>query len=154
MQKHICKMESHVANHCGAPARASRARYGTLRGYDMIGTNKAMPRSAWEVKRKIHLAAAPANPADATTVERTLNDIDGVLEASANPAKGTILVRYLVTKTDYQTLEHKLEAAEFPPSESRWARFKSGWCQSLDLTGRENAGARPSACCNKPPTRA
>ncbi|MCG6860674.1 MAG: hypothetical protein LJE70_05270 [Chromatiaceae bacterium] len=119
----------------------------------MIRNNKAKPGSAWEVKRKIHLAADLANPADATIAERTLNDIDGVLQASANPAKRTILVRYLVTKTDYQTLEHRLEAAEFPPSESRWARFKSGWYQSFDLTGRENAGARPSACCNKPPAR-
>jgi len=85
----------------------------------MIGNNKAEPRSAWEVKRKIHLASVLANPADTTIVEQILNDIDGVLDASAKPAKRTILVRYLVTKTDYQALEHKLKAAEFPPSESR-----------------------------------
>jgi hypothetical protein len=47
----------------------------------------------------------------------------------------------------------RMEAAGFPPADGYWARFKSGWYQSLDLTGRENAEVRPSACCNKPPTR-
>ena len=119
----------------------------------MTGNHKAEPKSAWEVKRKVCLPAAPANAAEAANLERTLRDIDGVLQVSADPAKRKILVRYLVTETDYQALERALEAAGFPPAESRWARFKSGWYQSLDLTGRENAGARPSACCNKPPTR-
>jgi hypothetical protein len=31
------------------------------------------------------------------------------------------------------------------PPIARWARFKSGWYQRLDLTDRENGGARPSA---------
>jgi hypothetical protein len=119
----------------------------------MTGNNKVEPRSAWEVKRKIRLPAALANPADLENVERTLRDIDGVLQVSADHAKRTILVRYLVTQTDYQSLERALETAGLPLTDSRWARFKSGWYQSLDLTGRENAGARPSACCNKPPTR-
>ena len=82
-----------------------------------------------------------------------MRDIDDVLQVSVDGTKHTILVRYLVTKTDYQALERALEAAGFPPAAGRWARFMSGWYQSLYLTGRENAGARPSACCNKPPTR-
>ena len=119
----------------------------------MTGNDKAEPKSAWEVKRKIRLAAALTNPADTANIERTLRDTDGVVQVAADGPKGTIYVRYLVTETDYQALERALEAAGFPPNESRWARFKSGWYQNLDLTGRENAGARPSACCNKPPTR-
>jgi copper chaperone CopZ len=119
----------------------------------MIQNDKAEPRSAWEVKRKIRIPVALASAADAKTLEQALRDIDGILQVSANGAKGTVFVRYLVTKTDYQALECALEAAGFPPAAGRWARFRSGWYQSLDLTGRENAGARPSACCNKPPTR-
>jgi len=110
----------------------------------MIGNNKAEPRSAWEVKRKFRLPAAPTNAAEAANVERTLRDVDGVLQVSADPTKRKILVRYLVTQTDYQSLEGALAAAGLPPADSRWARFKSGWYQSLDLTGRENAGARGS----------
>lgn len=119
----------------------------------MIRNDKAEPRSAWEVKRKLRIPIGLATAADATSVEQELKDIDGVLQASANGTKGTVLVRYLVTKTDYQALERALEAAGFPCAGGRWARFRSGYYQSLDLTGRENAGARPSPCCNKPPTR-
>jgi hypothetical protein len=119
----------------------------------MIKNNQAESGNVWEVKRKIRVSAALATRADATNAERTLGAINGVLQVSADHARHTILARYLVTKTDYQALEHKLEATGFPPAEGRWARFKSGWCQSLDLTARENAGARPSPCCNKPPTR-
>ena len=119
----------------------------------MMGNHEAEPKSAWEVRRKIRLPAAPTNAAEAASLEQTLRDIDGVLQVSADPAKREIRVRYLVTQTDYQSLEHALEVAGLPPADSRWERFKSRWYQNLDLTGRENAGARPSACCNKPPTR-
>ena len=60
---------------------------------------------------------------------------------------------YLVTKTDYQTLEGALEAAGYPPATGRWARVKSGWYQNLDLTGRDNAAAPTPACCNQPPSQ-
>jgi len=119
----------------------------------MIGRSKAKHGSTREVKRKIGLPAAPANADEAANVERTMRDVDGVLHVSADPARRAILVRYLVTQTDYQSLERALDAAGLPPADSRWARFKSGWYRNLDLTGRENAGARPSVCCNKPPTR-
>jgi len=118
----------------------------------MTGNNKVEPRSAWEVKRKIRLPAALANPADLENVERTLRDIDGVLQVSADHAKRTILVRYLVTQTDYQSLERALDAAGLAPAAGRWARFKSGWYQNLDLTGRDNASAPAPACCSKPPS--
>ena len=85
----------------------------------MIRKDKAGPRSAWEVKRKIRLPAALMNRADATNVERTLRDIDGVLQVSADRTRRTIGVRYLVTKTDYQALERALDAAGFPPADGR-----------------------------------
>jgi hypothetical protein len=119
----------------------------------MIQNDKAEPKSAWEVKRKIRVSVALATAADAKTVEQALRDLDGVLQVSAVRTRRTIGVRYLVTKTDYRALERTLEAAGFPPAAGRRARFRSGYCQNLDLTGRENARARPSACCNKPPTR-
>jgi len=115
------------------------------------GHDKAEPRSAWEVKRKIRLSAAPMHSAETGDIERILREIDGVLQVSAEGTRRAILVRYLVTKTDYQSLERTLEATGFPPANSRWERFKSNWYQNLDLTGRENAGARPSPCCSKPP---
>ncbi len=59
----------------------------------MIRNDKTEPRSAREVERKIRLPVALTNPADATNVERTLSDIDGVLRVSANGTKRTILVR-------------------------------------------------------------
>lgn len=117
----------------------------------MTGCDQAGLRSAWEVKRKIRLSADLMNPADRAHVEQTLRDIDGVAQASVDRAKRTVLVRYLVTATDYQALERSLQAAGFPPADGRWARFRSGWYQSLDLTCRDNACARPGACCNRPP---
>lgn len=41
-----------------------------------------------------------------------------------------------MTKTDYQSLEGALESAGVPPAAGRWARFKSGWYQNLDVTGQ------------------
>jgi copper chaperone CopZ len=86
-------------------------------------------------------------------VERALARIDGVLRVSADHDKRWVAVDYLLTKTDYQSLERVLETAGFPPAMGRWARFRSGWFQNLDLTGRGNADAPPPACCSKPPTR-
>jgi hypothetical protein len=54
---------------------------------------------------------------------------------SADPARRTILVRYLVTQTDYQSLERALEAAGLPPADSRCARFKA-------IGGKEGKGSR------------
>jgi len=93
------------------------------------------------------------HPADGVTVERALADIEGVLQVSADCAKRSLAVAYLLTKTDFQSLEQALEDVGFPPATGRWARFISRWYQNLVLTGRENAAASPGACCNKPPTR-
>jgi hypothetical protein len=82
------------------------------------------------------------------TVERALADIEGVLRVAADRAKEWAAVDHLVTETDYQSLERALAEVGFPPATGRWARLRSGWYQNLDLTGRENAAASPSACCN------
>jgi hypothetical protein len=63
-----------------------------------------------------------------------------------------VVVDYLLTRTDYQSLEHALDAAGLTPAAGRWARFKSGWYQNLDLTGRDNAEVPAPACCSKPPS--
>jgi len=118
----------------------------------MIEKGLSGDSGAWCVKRRIRIPAM-GHPADGVTAERALANIDGVLRVSADCAKRSVAVTYLLTKTDFQSLEHALEDVGFPPPTSRWARFRSRWYQNLDLTGRENAAASPSACCNKPPTR-
>lgn len=107
---------------------------------------------AWRVRRRIPIPAL-RHVTDAETVERVLTDIEGVLRATADTGKRSVTVDYLLTGTDYRSLERALEDIGFPPARGRWARIRSGWYQNLDLTGRENAAASPSACCNKPPAR-
>jgi len=106
--------------------------------------------SAWEARRRIRVPGLRDNACKAA-VERALTDVDGVLRVSVDPEKSRVVVDYLVTKTDYQSLEGALEAAGVPPAAGRWARFKSGWYQNLDVTGRDNASAPVPACCSKPP---
>jgi D-aminopeptidase len=108
--------------------------------------------TAWEVKRKMRIPAL-ADSGDDAAVEQALAGIEGVLRVAADHAKKRVAVTYLVTKTDYQSLERAAEAAGFAPAGSRWARMKSGWYQNLDVTGRENAHAPAAACGNKPPTK-
>ena len=117
----------------------------------MIAATKNETRSAWEVRRRLRVPGLRDKTGKAAA-ERALGDVDGVLRVSADPEKSRVIVDYLVTKTDYQSLEGTLEAAGVPPATSRWARFKSGWYQNLDLTGRDNASAPAAACCSKPPT--
>jgi hypothetical protein len=107
---------------------------------------------AWEVKRRIRLPGLMA-AAGSSALEQTLADIDGVLRVAAEPAKHWVEVTYLVTKTDYQSLERAAEMAGFPPAANRWVRLRSGWYQNLDLNGRANAKAPAPACCNKAPVK-
>jgi len=116
----------------------------------MISATKNQTDSAWKVRRRIRNPGLRDKTGKAAA-ERALNDVDGVLRVSVDPEKSRVIVDYRVTKTDYQTLEGALEAAGVPPATSRWARFKSGWYQNLDLTGRDNASAPAAACCSKPP---
>jgi hypothetical protein len=91
--------------------------------------------------------------ADGVTIEHALADTEGVLRATADTGKRWVTVDYLLTETDYRSLERALEDIGFPPERGRWARIRSGWYQNLDLTGRENAAASPGGCCNRPPAR-
>ncbi|MGE5154910.1 MAG: heavy-metal-associated domain-containing protein [Bdellovibrio bacteriovorus] len=120
----------------------------------MIGSGKAATqtrsRDVWEVRRKIRVPSLREG-IDTPPIERALAGVDGVRRVSVDPAKPLITVDYLVTKTDYHAIERALGAAGYPPATGRWARFKSGWYQNLDLTGRDNATAPAPACCNRPP---
>jgi hypothetical protein len=81
----------------------------------MIQNDKAEPKSAWEVKRKIRVSVALATAADAKTVEQALRDLDGVLQVSAVRTRRTIGVRYLVTKTDYRALKPRSKRPDSLP---------------------------------------
>ena len=116
----------------------------------MHDTGKSKSRDVWEVRRRIRLPALQ-HPADDVAAERALAGIDGVLGVSVDHAKRWVAVDYLITKTDYQSLERALEAAGLTPATRGWARLRSAWYQNLDLTGRENAAEPTPACCNKPP---
>lgn len=116
----------------------------------MRNTVKQQTRNVWEVRRRIGLPAL-RDPADDRAAEQALAGIDGVLGVSVDHAKRRLAVDYLVTKTDYQSLERALVTAGLKPATGGWARFRSAWYQNLDLTGRENAAEPTPACCNKPP---
>ena len=107
---------------------------------------------AWTVRRRIRLPGL-RNYAEGVAVQRCLAGIDGVLRVSVDATTGRVVVDYLLTKTDYRSLQGELEAAGFAPAPGRWARIKSAWFQNLDLTGRANAAIPKAACCNQPPGR-
>ena len=105
----------------------------------------------WEVRREIRVPSI-SRPDDANPVEQALSQVPGVRGMSVDVPRHRLKVRYEITQTDYQSLERTLESIGFPPAEGWWARRRSKWFQTMDLTGRENAAVRPSPCCNKPPT--
>jgi len=114
-------------------------------------STKTQARSAWEVKRRIRVPGLKGE-ADRAAAEKVLIGIDGVVEVSVSRDRPVVVVDYLLTRTDYQTLEHALDVAGLAPAAGHWARLKWGWYQNLDLTGRDNASAPAAACCNKPPS--
>jgi copper chaperone CopZ len=105
---------------------------------------------AWTVRRRIRVPGL-RNHAEGVAVQRCLAGIDGVLRVSVDAPTGRAVVDYVLTKTDYRSLQRELEAAGYAPTPGRWARIKSAWFQNLDLTGRANAEAPKAACCNQPP---
>jgi len=109
---------------------------------------------AWRVRRHIPVPGLRGDVDGTGGMQRLLEDIDGVLHASVDPARGRISVEYLVTRTDYRSLESALETAGFPSARGRWARWRAAWLQNLDLTGRANAAEPEPACCSRPPSRA
>ena len=104
----------------------------------------------WEVRREIKIPSI-SQPEDVKPLEQALSQVSGVRAMSVDPSRHRLQVRYEITETDYQSIERALEAVGFPPAGGWWARRRSRWLQTMDLTGRENASVRPSACCNKPP---
>ena len=112
--------------------------------------NAMKPHGAWEVRRRFVLVAA----LDATVADQLtgiLAMIPGVLGTRIDQSSASIQVHYDITRTDFAALQYAIEAQGVHCSRGRWARWKAGWYQNMDLTGRENAGIRPAACCNKPP---
>jgi len=118
----------------------------------MKDSQSMKPKGAWEVRRTIKLPAL-TRAADARALEGKLADVPGVRQVRAEPERRRIRVLYDITGCDYQGLERVLEDAGFAPLGSWWARFKSNWYQYADTTGRDNANAPSSPCCNRPPRR-
>jgi len=104
----------------------------------------------WEVRRKFKVPAM-AHTTDARVVEQALARVAGVRGFSVDVGKHSVRVRYETKETDYQTIRNAVTAAGFPSADGWWARRKAALFQNLDLTGRENATVKPSACCSKPP---
>jgi hypothetical protein len=117
----------------------------------MIQAAKTRTRSTWEVRRRIRVPGL-RDEAGRVAAEEVLAGIDGVVQVTVKAQKPVVVVDYLLTKTDYPSLERALDAAGLAPVAGRWARFKSGWYQNLDLTGRDNASAPAPACCSRPPS--
>jgi len=104
----------------------------------------------WEVRRKLKIPEM-SDLADGEHVEQILNQVSGVRGYAVDLSHHLVRIRYETTETDYETIRTALSAAGLSPVRGRWADRKARWLQGLDLTSRENAGARPSPCCNKPP---
>ncbi len=108
------------------------------------------PEGVWEVRRTIKIPAL-GHAADARAVERALGQLPGVRRMATDVEKRQVVVRYDATGLDYRSIGRALEEVGFPPLDNWWSRFKANWFQFSDTNARDNAGARPSACCNKPP---
>lgn len=104
----------------------------------------------WEVRRKLKIPEL-SDSTDGEHVEQALNQIAGVRGLAVDLSHHLVRIRYETTETDYETIRNALSAAGLPPMHGWWADRKARWFQGLDLTRRENAGVRPSPCCNKPP---
>jgi len=107
------------------------------------------PQGAWEVCRGLPVPGL--SPADATRLQDLLGELPGVLAVEVAAGRAAVRVRYDITRTDYATLCHAVAAGGFPTARSWWQRRRADWLQNLDLTGRDNAAAKPAACCNQPP---
>jgi len=104
----------------------------------------------WEVRRKFKIPAL-SDSDGADHVEQALNEVAGVRGFTLDLSHHLVRVRYETTETDYETIRNVLATAGLTPMCGWWAERKARWLQNLDLTSRENAGVRPSPCCNKPP---
>ena len=104
----------------------------------------------WEARREFKIPEM-SDLADGEHVEQILSQVSGVRGYAVDLPHHLVRIRYETTETDYTTIGTALSEAGLPPLRGWWADRKARWLQGLDLTSRENAGARPSPCCNKPP---
>ena len=105
---------------------------------------------AWEVRRKIDLAAV-SGQATASRLARVLAAAKGMQGVRIDLGTAVVQLHYDITKTDFEALQRTIEANGARCPRRFLARMKARWCQYVDLAGRENAGIKPAACCNKPP---
>lgn len=108
--------------------------------------------STFEVKRSFRLQGL-RDEADESRVKEGLNQLPGVRAVSSDTARNKVVVSYLVTDCDYQSVLRRLTAIGYPTAVSWWGQVKAGWFQNMDMNARDNAKSPPPACCNKPPTR-
>ena len=118
----------------------------------MRGSQSMKLNGPWEVRRTIKVPGL-SRAADARQLELTLVEVPGVRQARAESERRRVRIIYDITGCDYQGLERLLRDAGFVPPDSWWTRLKSSWYQYADSTGRENANAPQSPCCNRPPRR-
>ena len=105
----------------------------------------------WEIRRKFKIPALSDVDA-AEHVEQALNRVAGVREWAIDLSHHLVRIRYETTETDCETYRNAIATVGVPPMCGWWAEQKARWLQNLDLTSRENAGVRPSPCCNKTPS--
>jgi copper chaperone CopZ len=108
------------------------------------------PKGPWDVRRKFKVPTL-LHAADARVVEQALGQVGGIRALAVDISRRVVTVRYETTEADHEAVRIALEDAGFPPADGWWARRRYQWLQSVDVTSRENAGATPSPCCNKPP---
>lgn len=106
----------------------------------------------WEVRRKFKIPAL-SDSGGAAKPDQALNQLTGVKGVAIDPDHHLVKIRYETTETDYTTISNALDAAGLPPKHGWWADRKATCLQNLDMTSPENAGVRPSPCCNKPRPR-
>ena len=104
----------------------------------------------WEVSRRF-VFPAMSSAGDSESVRQAMDRLAGVRGAVFNLDWRTVTICYDTTETDYAAILEAADQAGYPPAAGWMAKIKRNWLQNMDLTSRENAGIKVSACCNKPP---
>lgn len=112
--------------------------------------NKLKPTGAWDVRRRIRIPAL-RNSADGAALERLLSDLPNLRAVSVEVEEHRVSMVYDASALDFDTINRALVQGGFQPLDTWWTRFKAGCFQYSDTNARENATARPAACCNRPP---
>ena len=101
------------------------------------------------VRRGVALAS-PVAAAEATALQRTLEELDGVRQARVHRRRDRLTLRYDVMGTDYGSVLAVLAGEGCLPHPGLLQRLRSRLFPFLDANARANATARPG-CCNRPP---